>query len=144
MPSRAPDQRRKQESPQPGRPPGWWRRGRMVAAVSAAAALAIVFAYSGASAGLVLYRLLVDGLFLLAWLLSATGLGAGLMPALVRERSHVGVRLVTFAAGGLGVLSLCILGLGLVGMLGRVTAYLLLLPGFALGPLALRTYLREG
>jgi hypothetical protein len=142
--SRTLDYRSKQTPPDGPGPSAWWRGGRLIPYVAAAAGLALVLFYADASRDLVAYRLTVDGLLLLAWLLSSAGLGAFLLrPLLRRERPGATLYFVTSAAAGLGVLSLCVLGLGLAGLLGQVTSFALLLSGLALGAVALRAHLRE-
>ena len=66
-------------------PPAWWRAG---APSRSSARWPFWRSSSGTPAGprgVVIYRLLIDGLLLLAWLLSATGLGACLLRPLLRR-----------------------------------------------------------
>ena len=67
-------------------PRGWDRRGALVAVGAAALAVAVLF-YSGGSAPVVVYQLLLDGAFLLAWLLAAAGWGGLVLAPLKHLRA---------------------------------------------------------
>jgi hypothetical protein len=110
---------------------GHSRRGpRLPAGAPVAVALAIAFAGSGASAGLLAYRLCTDGVIAVLWLIAATGIGWGLLRRMAMPRL---LRFATAAALGLGVMSLVLLGLGLLGWLNAVTAWGILGAGWGLG-----------
>lgn len=75
------------------------------------------------------YRLLTDGILAIAWLLAMTGIGWGLVR---KFPIPLLLRLVTAAAIGIGIGSLFILALGLVGWMNAVTAWAILLIGLGL------------
>ncbi len=125
----------------------WFTRGALLG-VFAALTLIGVLAYAGPSAAVVAYRLFVDGVWLVLWLAAAEGVGTlclgAFLPDGVTVAKPVDARdagpgspapllAVTSVALGLGVLGLCVLGLGLAGWLNRVTATLLLIGGLASG-----------
>ena len=98
--------------------------------------LALVFVYTWPAWAMVLYRLLFDGGLLLIWLASAVGTGSLLLPLFRAFAPEVDGRLlrsVTAAAMGLGIFSLIVLCLGLLGWLNRGTAFGLLVVGIVAG-----------
>jgi hypothetical protein len=98
--------------------------------------LALVFIYTWPAWAMVLYRLLFDGGLLLLWLAAAVGAGSLLLPLFQAFDPEADGRLlgcVTAAAMGLGMLSLTVLGLGLLGWLNRATAVGLLAAGILAG-----------
>jgi hypothetical protein len=110
---------------------GHSRRGpRLPAGAPAVVALAIAFAGSGASAGLLAYRLCTDGVIAVLWLIAAAGIGWGLLRRIAMPRL---LRFVTAAALGLGITSLVLLGLGLLGWLNAAAAWGILGAGWGLG-----------
>ena len=141
MPKRKPAKHRPDDDAPRGRPvearatsnPLLSRGAALITAI--AVWLIVVFAYAGPSSMLALLVLLVDGPLLAAWLLSAAGLGALVLRVLNPDLDETGgsLRLVTAAGMGLGLFSLAVLGLGLVGLLNTVTAYVLLVVGLVSG-----------
>ncbi len=146
-------------------PPG--RAVLAVPAMVAAIAIGGALVYARESAGIVVYRLLTDGLIALAWVGCAAGWGAfclryfiagaaqrdektreapgtSIPPVASADRPVNGLLyFVTAAALGLGMIGLAALGLGLAGVLNRFTSIAMLLPGLPLGGLALRTIHRQ-
>jgi hypothetical protein len=116
--------------------PGGDSRGLLIA-LGAGGLLAAVFAYAGPSWLVVLDQLLRDGLLLALWLLGAGGFGAACLFTTFRFdhdiRRHGVLLPVTAIAIGLGVISLVVLALGLVGWLNRTVALALLAAGVLLG-----------
>ena len=101
-------------------------------------------AYSGSSALLVIYRLIVDGVWLLLWLAAAGSLGFACLRWVfvpcdqsgVETPGKTGMALliaVTSIALGLGMISLIVLGLGLLGWLNRTSGIVLLVAALFLG-----------
>src|SRR5688572_9892959 len=107
--------------------PAWNRRGT-VALACAALCLVTILVYAGAGWAEVTFRLLTDGVLLVAWLAAAYGIGS-LVPL---PKSAGPMRGVTRIATGLGVMSLATLGLGLGGAMNRVSAVALLVVGIAI------------
>ena len=102
-----------------------------------------LFAYSGSRWVVVVYQLATDGALLAAWLLASLGLGAFLLRVFrlaEQDRSRVLLPVVTSIALGLGVLSLAALGLGLCGLLNRITALGLIGLGILLAVIAALSY----
>src|SRR3954447_7776513 len=85
-------------------------------------AIVVACAMAGAGTGELLYRLIVDGLPLAAWLLAGVGVGA---TVLARSRSLDNaptlLRTVVIALG-LGVIGVAVLLLGLAGALNQIAA----------------------
>jgi hypothetical protein len=115
----------------------WWRSGQAALLAGVLLWLAGVFGLTGPSSAPVLFVLLTDGLLLLVWLAAGTGLGAFLLGPFRQATSPANPTLVvvTAAAFGLGAFSLAVLGLGLMGWLTAVVAWVLIL--LALGAVAL-------
>lgn len=114
----------------------WWRRRGTVLAVGLPLWLALVFYYTSPSWAIVLYRLLVDGGTVLLWLAGVAGLGSVLLwltRAADVAADRGALRFVTAAALGIGVFSLIVLGLGLIGWLNRGTAFGLVAVGIIAG-----------
>ena len=89
---------------------------------------------AGASWDLALYRLLTDGVLVLLWMASAAGYGAFVpLPLGAGDRRARPLRLVVGTACGIGILGLLVLGLGAVGLLNSLVAWLLLCVGLLLG-----------
>src|SRR4051794_20387180 len=102
-------------APDPAATTPWRNTRAAVLLVGVVLTLAGTLAYAGPSVMVVVYRLLVDGILLAAWLMAATGLGAVLMRPLVSRPAGSLIRFTTAAGFGLGALSLAALGLGLSG-----------------------------
>jgi hypothetical protein len=109
-------------------PASWWQRRGTALLVCAAVCAISAFAYSGPGWLELIYRSVTDGVFLLLWLVAAYGLGS-LVPLPERAPESAALRTVSCAALGLGAMSLTALGLGLVGMLNRPSAFALLAAG---------------
>src|SRR3954462_7278016 len=94
---------------------------------------AVVGAMAGAGTGELLYRLIVDGLPLAAWLLAGFGIAA---TVLARSRSLDNaptlLRTVVVIALGLGVIGVAVLLLGLAGAFNQIAAVVILVVGVAL------------
>jgi hypothetical protein len=126
-----------------------WNSHAMVIIAGAISALALALVYSGPAASVVLLRLITDGLYLLSWLLAGLGFGALVIewrgPACPsRAVPMVGLLyVVTGIALGLGLMSLCILGLGLTGLLTRAAAFGLLALGILAGAFAILLHSRR-
>lgn len=133
----------------PGAPPAapLWQSRAAVLVLCVISTIVGALLYTGAGAGLVLLTLCTDGLLLLAWLAAGAGTGA-IVLLLVQPRAdgaraetqgHVGARsnllltAVTAIALGLGAQGLCVLGLGLLGMLNHLSALVLIVAGIVLG-----------
>ncbi|MEA2733850.1 MAG: hypothetical protein QOE14_301 [Humisphaera sp.] len=113
--------------------PRFLQRRTIIAACLLVALLTII-ALAGVAAPEVIYRLLTDGLLLLAWLAAAGGIGSLFL------RFNGGgctLKLVTAVALGLGILGLATLLLGLVGGLNRPVAFALIGVGVVLGMMKL-------
>lgn len=99
--------------------------------------LLLIFSYAGDGWASVLYRLLTDGVILLAWLLCAAGLGSVVLRVLPlstdEDQSPILLQFITATAIGIGIISLCILALGLAGLLIFTTSTILMLAGGACG-----------
>ena len=93
--------------------------------------LAFASTYSGQTALLVLYHLLVDGGTVGLWLAAGIGYGLQLLRLTQLTETHIDppLRLVTAAGLGLGAMGLAVLGLGLIGMLARWSAIALVAIG---------------
>lgn len=97
---------------------------RAVAVLVGIVVFLVVFLVFAQSAWpIALYRLETDGIITFAWILSAAGLGWPIL-ALFRQK-----HLVTAIALGLGVMSLIVLALGLIGWLNHITAIALICVG---------------
>ena len=94
----------------------------------AALCLVTIFAYAGGGWAEVIFRLLTDGILLVAWLGAAYGIGS-VVPL---PESAGPMRGVTRIATGLGVMSLATLGLGLSGAMNRVIGFAVLGVGIAI------------
>src|SRR5438105_4113953 len=62
--------------------PGVWRERRAVLIAGALLLLVLIVAFAGASVGIVVEKLAVEGVFLLLWLAAAGGYGGILRPLL--------------------------------------------------------------
>lgn len=93
--------------------------------------LATALVIAGASWAMLLYHLIVDGSFIVAWLAGAAGWGTvvlrGIAPSQDKDRASLVA--VTVIALGLGFIGLATLALGLAGALNTITAVLLLAGG---------------
>jgi hypothetical protein len=112
-----------------------WRQPHVLAlaAVALFVLSLLVLARSPLALGIVLEHLLIDGALILIWLASAWGWGQMLLRAIranVTENRDA-LMFTSAIALGLGILSLLILLGGLLGLTGRASAMLVLLPGFA-------------
>jgi hypothetical protein len=110
-------------------PLAWFDR-RWLVGCAAFIALVVAFGYAGPSAGILLYRLLIDGLIAIAWVLAGMGLGWVFVR---RFDVPLSLRLVTAAAIGLGAISLMALGLGMLGWLNGIVVWAVVLIGIACG-----------
>ena len=89
---------------------------------------------------MVVYRLLVDGPFVLAWLVAGYGIGATMFRLLRINDTDV-FAVASMTGVGFGLIGLLMLGLGLIGWLNSVSAYLILLFGIAgASPIAARAW----
>src|SRR5262245_2107781 len=104
-------------------------RGTVIVAC-AAVALATALVLAGTSWPIVLSVALTEGLFVLLWVVAAAGWGAFVV-ARVRSIETPALRFVTSVALGLGIISLLVLVLGLVGAMSRVVAWGIVLVGIA-------------
>jgi hypothetical protein len=102
-------------------------------------ATGFVVALAGSCIDLVAYRLLTDGVLTLVWLIAAGGIGAVFFrfapphdSAGEEESSTLSLRFVTAIAIGLGILSLAMLGLGLIGFPNRAICVVLIAIGLLL------------
>jgi hypothetical protein len=86
--------------------------------------LALVFAYVGSMWPMAIYRIVIEGMCWLAWLVAALGIGGVLQPLfrLKRDSHNASLLVATSASLGLGAMSLLVLLLGLAGLLNRLTA----------------------
>lgn len=85
-----------------------------------------------------IYRLIVEGFHVIAWLAAATGIGAVVLRAMrVRIESRA-LAFATFAGLGLGIISLLVLGMGLVGWMNRGSAIAMLVIGLIAGAMCVR------
>ncbi len=104
------------------------------------AGIVAIAAYAGEAILAAFAVICVDGGVAALWILSAAGVGAwGLK--LVRIPIHPALRFASSAALGVGLYSLAILLLGLMGGFGRVVAWSLFFVGLALGAWAVRSLL---
>jgi hypothetical protein len=110
-------------------PPAWRRRGTVVA-VGGLTLLVLLLTIGGRSAGIVISRLIVDGSFLLLWLLAAGGYGS-LVP-LPRDEHARSLRLITTVSLGLGIVGLLELTCGSAGLLHGGVAFTLIAVGVVL------------
>src|SRR3954466_7027199 len=85
---------------------------------------------AGPDWGSVLLPLVSNGLILIAWLVSAFGIGVWVLRA-IRVECRIALRGVVAIALGLGVMSLLVLGLGCAGIVNRFTAIAILIVGMA-------------
>jgi hypothetical protein len=85
-------------------------------------ALIVLLAAAGSAWEAVVYRLLIDGGLVLAWLAAGWGFGNTLLLRMPAARTRV----VTSIALGLGFLGLLVLGLGLAGILRPIVAWILI------------------
>lgn len=116
-------------------PARWDRRGALLAVAALELIIAIV-AYAGPAWLVVVYQLLSDGMWLVAWLLGAVGWGLLVLAPLRRVDADGGQGLlgvITATAAGLGLMSLSTLGLGLAAWLNRGIAIALVAGGLACG-----------
>jgi hypothetical protein len=117
-------------------PPAWRRSGTIAGACAALFAVAL-FLYAGGTWQIVLHELLSDGIISIAWIASAFGLGSMVLWTMDRRDSADAscsfslIPHVTSVALGLGMMSILILSLGLLGALNRATAVGLLAIGMA-------------
>lgn len=92
---------------------------------------------------IVLYRMIVDGGVVAAWLLASAGFGAAILRmGRVPSESRL-LSCATATALGLGLISLATLGLGLAGWLNRLTALALLAAGLVAGAVAIKPMIRS-
>jgi hypothetical protein len=113
----------------------------LVAAVVFGATVALL---AGGAWPIVICRLIVDGGFALLWLLAAAGLGYSILSlGRVRMSDSNALNFATSAAVGLGVMSLLVLGLGLLGWLNRISAIVLIVFGLAVGAVQLIRVIRR-
>jgi hypothetical protein len=94
--------------------------------------LAIFFALAGPSWGLAAYRLLQDGGCTLLWLLAAGGIG-WLAWRGMRMEEKSGLAFVSCVGLGLGIISLAVLGLGLLGWFDQFSAIAIVAAGDVIG-----------
>jgi hypothetical protein len=112
---------------------------RLLLTACALLTLIVTFGYAGESWAIALYRLLADGVFLVAWLIAAAGFGATILLVLPlhntksEEDRETLLHWVTAIALGLGVISIATLGLGLAGWLSRASSFTMLGVGGVLG-----------
>jgi hypothetical protein len=117
-------------------------KSRAVAiAVGAAVFLTIFFTLAGPSWGLALYRLLQDGGCAVLWFISMSGIG-WIAWNFLRPREERGAALAgaTCVALGIGITSLGILGLGLIGWLNQWWAFGIVGIGATIGVLLLHAH----
>lgn len=95
-------------------------------------------ASTGGQLGLILSRLTIEGAVLLAWMAGAAGFGAGLLGLLRFRPSHAAMYFSVSFGLGLGLLSLVVLILGLVGVVGTWVYWGLLAGGWVIGAFLLR------
>src|SRR5689334_16606980 len=88
-------------------------------------------ARSPLAVGIVFERLLTDGLVLLIWIIAACGWGAMLLRGIAGQSAsqNAFLRFATSTALGMGAIGLLELCVGLIGLLGRTSAVVVLLPG---------------
>src|SRR5690606_5407466 len=92
----------------------------------------------------VLSLILVDGGVALLWILAAAGVGGWIARPWLRD-VHWALRLATAAALGMGLFSLALVGLGLVGYLNSITRWGMFFGGLVLGALmVVPRLLKEG
>jgi len=99
------------------------RRG-VAFGVGAAAWFILIFVYVGSMWPIALYRIVIEGMCWLAWLVAAIGTGATLLSLfrVKRDSQNASLLVVTAAGLGLGAISLLVLLLGLAGFLNRFVA----------------------
>src|ERR1700753_143705 len=76
------------------------------------------------------YRLIIDGGLAVVWTVAMVGLGLGFAR---RLPAPLLLRFVTAAAIGIGIVSLLVLGLGLMGCLNIATGWAIVVVGIGLG-----------
>ena len=94
--------------------------------------LALICIYAGPMMAAAIYCLIVDGGFVLIWLIAAVGAGSWILLVFLKSDavpSYPLLRFTTSAALGLGLISLLVLGLGLAGLLNQVVAFILIAAG---------------
>jgi len=101
------------------------------------AGLVAIVAYAGEAVLAAMSLICVDGGVAALWVLSAAGVGVWLLRPL-RLEGHPALRFATAAGAGLGVYSLAILALGLMGWWNRPIAWVFFFGGLVLGIIALR------
>lgn len=113
----------------------WWRQRGFVTALAVLLWLVLVSIYAVPGTSQAWVTLLMEGGVALIWLASCAGLGA-IMIRLTRAMNPEdggALRFVISAALGIGLLSLVVLLLGLVGVLHQLVAIALLCPGLIYG-----------
>ncbi len=116
-------------SPDLQRSPWAERAGKLFWPIVAIVFIATVLLEAGVGWAAAVYQLLTSGLLLVGWLLAAYGWGA--IPwNLLRLPRRDALARVTILALGLGILSLLILGLGLVGAMNQIVAWGLIVVGW--------------
>jgi hypothetical protein len=114
------------------------RAGAMVA--GAIVFLAMFLALAGPSWELAVYRLLQDGGCAILWLASAAGIGWIAWKFLRPQPTHNSLAVVTSIGLGLGIVSLAILSLGLVGWMNQGWAIAILAAGDIIAISVLHVY----
>jgi hypothetical protein len=106
-------------------------------------ALFVAFTLAGAGATELLYRVLVDGTTLIAWLCAGYGIGAVVVPRMrVLDDAPVALRWSVCAALGLGAVGLLVLMFGLARLLNRPSVVVLIGVGDLLALWQTRVWLR--
>jgi hypothetical protein len=105
------------------------------AGVPVVVALGVAFVEAGSSGGMLAYRLIIDGILAVVWTAAMTGIGWGFAK---RLPVPLLLRFVSGTAIGIGIVSLLVLGLGLLGWLNIVTAWAILIIGIGLGAWQIR------
>src|SRR2546421_5427322 len=90
--------------------------------------VAVIAIEAGSDWGFVRAPLVSNGLVLIAWVLSAFGIGVWVLRA-VRVECGMALRVVVAIALGLGIMSLLVLGVGCAGILNRFSAIAILVVG---------------
>ncbi len=107
--------------------------------VGAIVFLSIFFTLAGPSWGLALYRLLQDGGLALFWLLAAGGIGWLAAKSVLPTQPIDSLLIVTSIALGLGIISLLVLCLGLLGWMNQIFAVAIICLGDLIALITLYT-----
>jgi hypothetical protein len=92
---------------------------------------AVAAAYAGASLPLLVLGLFSDGVVALLWLLAMAGMGTALLRAMRLHFAEPALQAAAGTALGIGLTSLLVLGLGLLGVMHAAVAWVIVAAGLA-------------